>query len=252
MGSAWDSLKLHFEIGRHSDLTSCLQAASQWVLLFGGRNCCSHQVECTPSVLRRRLGSTWEPGSSIPPCYEGLQMLPDVHGGGEQMQSWLRTTALDHTTKDAGLACNLALPGSGLSFTLKAPTIECLHDARTWEMLLLPSVILILYIHIFFFFFFFKVTSSLNYWLSHILFLSFQTDKVAIELTSSVREACSLLFISSPSDLQGYWHINFGVRSSLVAQCVKDLALSPLSLCHCCGEDSIPGPGTSLCCGCGH
>lgn len=173
-------------------------------------------------------------------------------GAGEQMQSWLRTTALDHTTKDAGLACNLALPGSGLSFTLKAPTIECLHDARTWEMLLLPSVILILYIHIFFFFFFFKVTSSLNYWLSHILFLSFQTDKVAIELTSSVREACSLLFISSPSDLQGYWHINFGVRSSLVAQCVKDLALSPLSLCHCCGEDSIPGPGTSLCCGCGH
>ena len=43
------------------------------------------------------------------------------------------------------------------------------------------------------------------------------------------------------------WSVNSG--RSLVAQWVKDPALSVLSLGHCCGVGLISGPGTSTCCG---
>ena len=41
---------------------------------------------------------------------------------------------------------------------------------------------------------------------------------------------------------------NVFAGSPLVAQQVRDPALSLLGLSHCCGVGLIPGPGTSTCC----
>ena len=44
--------------------------------------------------------------------------------------------------------------------------------------------------------------------------------------------------------------VNQKDRGSLVAQWVKNPALSLCALGHCCGTGLISGPGTSACCGC--